>query len=182
MEYIDINKEKKELYRLTKPGKYIFFLKNYSGKLMVEIKSAGVEAYLFGIYEGKNKDNFQLETVQRHMAPGSFSELLIKGVFNDESKFNYQGLIKIDEGADKTHAYQKNQNLIFGEKCFVQSKPYLEILANDVFCTHGSTTGKLDQEQINYLLMRGIDKVESEKLLVKGFVDEIYQKVIELKS
>ena len=72
--------------------------------------------------------------------------------------------------------------MIFGEKCFVQSKPYLEILANDVFCTHGSTTGKLDQEQINYLLMRGIDKVESEKLLVKGFVDEIYQKVIELKS
>ena len=118
-----------------------------------------------------------METIQRHIAPESTSNLLIKGVFYDESKFIYQGLIRIEKEAQKSHAYQKNQNIIMSDKCFIDSRPFLEILANDVFCTHGSTTGKLNQKQIYYLQTRMLDKSAAEKLIIDGFIREITAKI-----
>jgi len=110
-----------------------------------------------------------------------FESLLIKGVFLNQSKFIYQGLIKIEKTGQKSHAYQKNKNLILGEKVFVDSRPFLEILADDVFCTHGSTTGKIDEESIFYLKSRGLDQKKAEELYISGFIQEIIDK-IELHS
>src|SRR3990167_1751845 len=98
-------------------------------------------------------------------------------VFYDESKFIYQGLIRIEKEAQKSKAYQKNQNLMMSDKCFVDSRPFLEILANDVYCTHGSTTGKLNQNEIYYLMTRSLDKNSAKKLLVDGFIQEIPEKI-----
>jgi Fe-S cluster assembly protein SufD len=108
---------------------------------------------MFGLFEGKSQDDFQIETVQHHLAQGSTSNLLIKGVFAESSRFDYSGLIRIEKEGQQSHAYQKNQNLLLSPDSFVQSKPFLEILANDVFCTHGSTTGKLNEEQIFYIIL-----------------------------
>lgn len=177
--FINLNKEKQDKLEITKSGKYIVFFKNLSGKFSFELKEKGIDLDIFGLFIGKKNDQFRIETVQRHISPNSTSNLLIKGVFYDESKFIYQGLIRIEKEAQKSHAYQKNQNLIMSDKCFVDSRPFLEILANDVFCTHGSTTGKLNSDQRYYLETRGLDGKLAEKLLVEGFIREIPAKIEE---
>lgn len=160
-------------YSFTKEGEYYINLKNFNGTLMVDIQGKGIKVYVRGLYIGKKKNVFTLKTIQKHTAPGSFSDLLVKGVFYDESQFTYEGLIRIEKDAQKTHAYQKNQNLVLSQKVVVNSRPFLEILANDVFCTHGSTTGGLNKEQLYYLSTRGLSEKLSEKLLVKGFIKDV---------
>lgn len=175
---IQIKKIKDGVKKLVfdKPGDYLVFFENITGKLIFDITASGVKLNVYGLYIGKNKSEFKIDTFQNHKAPNSTSNLLIKGVFYDSSIFYYRGLIRIEKGAQKSHAYQKNQNLIMSDNCFVDSKPYLEILANDVFCTHGSTTGRLDKEQIFYTKSRGLNEKQAEELLVKGFINEIRYK------
>ncbi|OGK17295.1 hypothetical protein A2774_03775 [Candidatus Roizmanbacteria bacterium RIFCSPHIGHO2_01_FULL_39_12c] len=175
--FVNLNREKKDRYIFNKPGKYIVYFKNLSGKFEFELKAAGIDLDIFGLFIGKGKDKFEVETIQKHSAPESTSNLLIKGVFYDEAKFIYQGLIRIEKQAQKTHAYQKNQNLIMSDKCFVDSRPFLEILANDVFCTHGSTTGRLNEEQIYYLQTRHLDYNSAQGLLIGGFTREIPDRI-----
>jgi Fe-S cluster assembly protein SufD len=175
--FIDVVKENKTEYRLSRPGKYVFFLNNYSGNLIVKINSENVKAYLYGVYTGRNKDVFRLHTTQHHQVGKSFSDLLIKSVLYDESKLLYEGLIKIDKKAQQSQAYQKNQSLVMSDKCFVDSRPDLEILANDVFCTHGSTIGQPDKEQINYLLNRGIAFDQAQLMIVDGFLHEVKERI-----
>ena len=154
-----------------------FFFHNISGKLTFEIIQSNIKLYIYGLFTGRNKDEFHIETIQHHTAHGSLSDLLIKGVFEDQSKFIYQGLIRLEKEAQKSHAYQKNQNVMLSKNVFVDTRPFLEILANDVFCTHGSATGKLSEDQLLYAQTRGLSQKESEKLLVRGFVDELYDKI-----
>lgn len=160
-----------------KPGKYVVFLHNLSGKVTVELNVPNVEVDIFGLFVGKSAKNFEIETVQHHKAPRTTSNLFIKGVFDDQSKFNYQGLIRIEKKAQKSHAYQKNQNLILSPGVFVESKPFLEILANDVFCTHGSTTGRLNREDLFYVCSRGFSEQSAKDLLVAGFIEDIFDKI-----
>lgn len=180
MFFNDLTKKNLDKYIINKPGKHLFFLYNQSGKLVVDIATEKADVYIFGLFIGRNSDRFQLETVQHHKVGRSFSNLLIKGVFFDESKFIYQGLIRIEKSAQKSHAYQKNQNLMLSKNCFVDSRPFLEILANDVFCTHGSTTGKLNEEQIYYLTTRGLTPVQAQQILIEGFVSDIFSKIEQL--
>lgn len=175
--FINLNEKPKEKLKFTKAGKYVIFFHNYSGKVTVELAASDIEVDIFGLYIGKNQDAFKIETVQHHNAPRSWSNLLIKGVFDDESRLDYQGLIRIEKTGQQSHAYQKNQNIILSNKTYVESKPFLEILANDVFCTHGSTTGKLNAEQLFYVRSRGFNQKAAQALLVEGFVNEIFEQV-----
>lgn len=177
MKFTDVSKEKKDRYLVKTPGKHIFFLHNFSGELNIEVEAKLAEVYIFGIYIGRGADNFKVNTIQNHKVGENVSDLLIKGVFFDESKFIYQGLIRIEKKAQKSNAYQKNQNLIMSPNVFVDSRPFLEILANDVRCTHGSTTGKLDAEQIYYLQSRGLAFASAEKVLIKGFIEDVFNKI-----
>jgi Fe-S cluster assembly protein SufD len=180
--FININKElsgdKTRHITFDKPEEYVVFLHNISGRFVFDLQSK-CRVYIFGLFIGKDTDDFKIETIQHHQAVGSFSDLLIKGVFRDKSKFHYQGLIKIEQTGQQSHAYQKNQNLVLSKDVFVESRPFLEILANDVFCTHGSTTGKLNKEDIFYLQTRGLNKSNSEGLLVEGFVQQLVDAVAE---
>ncbi|MCX7955937.1 MAG: SufD family Fe-S cluster assembly protein [Patescibacteria group bacterium] len=160
-----------------KKGDYLVYFENYSGELKIELVQEEVNVNIYGLYIGKNNNKFKIKTVQHHKAPNSKSNLLIKGVFYDKSHFIYDGLIRIEKKAQKSHAYQKNQNLLMSEKAKVESNPNLEILANDVFCTHGSTTGFLNEEEIFYLKTRGIEENKAEKLLIEGFIKEIKEKL-----
>lgn len=175
--FINLNNEKKETFSLTESGKYIVFFHNKSGKFTFELKESGIELYIYGLITGKNAEEYKIETIQHHIAPNSLSDLFIKGVFEDKSKLLYQGLIRIEKSGQQSHAYQKNQNLILSSEAFVDSRPFLEILANDVFCTHGSTTGKLNKEQIFYAKSRGLSTKKANQLLVEGFINEVYLKV-----
>jgi len=177
MKFFNLNQTKQSRLTFDKPGDYTVFFYNLSGEFDFNIKSSGVNLDIFGLFVGKKSDNFELKTNQYHIAPGSTSNLLIKGVFDDNSKFIYQGLIKIEKSGQKSHAYQKNKNLILSPGVYVDSRPFLEILANDVFCTHGSTTGKINEESLFYLKSRGLNQSKAEKLYVSGFIQEITDKI-----
>mgnify|MGYP000325784695 CR=1 FL=1 len=176
MVYFQRIKESKE-YLIKEKGKYLFFLNNFSGNLKIVIENKNCQVFIFGVYLGKGKEEFNLNTFQIHKVGNSFSNLLIKGVFFEQSKFFYQGLIRIEKGADNSYAYQKNQNLVLSENCQVESRPYLEILANDVFCTHGATTSNLDKEQIFYLKTRGFNEKRANFILVEGFLLEVIKEI-----
>lgn len=177
MNFIDLNKLNQPIVKLSKPGRYVAYVENRSGNFVFEITSENVDLEIYGLFHGKQSEEYIVHTVQHHKSPNSKSNLLIRGVFEDESKFHYTGLVKIDKKAQKSHAYQKNQNLILSDGVFVESEPFLEIEANDVFCTHGSTTGKINEDQLYYMTSRGVSREEAKKLIVQGFLEEIRQSV-----
>ncbi|MGB9883371.1 MAG: SufD family Fe-S cluster assembly protein [Microgenomates group bacterium] len=174
---INLNLENKSVIVFDKPGNYLVVFKNLSGEYWFKIISENVNVEIYGLFVGKNSDQFNIRTIQHHIAPNSSSNLLIKGVFFDKAKFFYRGLAKIEKNAQKSHAYQKNQNLVLSDEVDIDSRPDLEIEANDVFCTHGSTTGYLNPEQIFYLKTRGLSQKEAERILIEGFVAEIEEKI-----
>lgn len=177
--FIHITNSFKKEFHFTHPGMYTVFVYNISGTFQFSIESPGIDLMIFGLFTLKQNDTYKLETIQRHGAPSSTSNLLIKSIVADSAKFSYRGLIRIEKNAQKSHAYQKNQNLLISSDGFVDSRPYLEILANDVFCTHGSTTGTLDTQQLHYVQSRGLSPSEAEHLLLFGFAEEVIQRVKE---
>lgn len=175
--FIDVNTTGKDKIVLNKPGEYLAFMHNLSRQVTFDIRSPEVNLEVYGIYIGRGTDNFSLESTQLHTSPGSESNLYIKGVFFDESKFLYKGLIRIEKTAAGSKAYQKNQNLKMSGKAFVESDPFLEILNNDVSCGHGSSTGKLNEEDIYYLMSRGITRQKAEDLLIEGFIGDVVETI-----
>jgi len=177
MKYIDLTarKEAGEIV-IDKPGEYIATMRNVSGEYVFRLACEKIDLKIIGLFDGRSSDDFRIHTVQHHAAPNSVSNLLIKGVFRDASKFHYTGMVKIDKGAQGSHAYQKNQNLLLSKDAFVESEPFLEIEANDVFCTHGSTTGRINEDEVFYLKTRGIDAEHAKTLIVDGFLREVSEK------
>ncbi|RKX36437.1 MAG: Fe-S cluster assembly protein SufD [Verrucomicrobia bacterium] len=116
-------------------------------------------------------------TLQSHLAPHASSDLLYKNALMDDSRTVFSGLIKVAEDAQKTDAYQSNRNLLVSPTAEANSLPGLEIQANDVRCTHGSTTGQIDESELFYLLSRGIRPNLARELLVFGFFEEVILKV-----
>lgn len=175
--YIDLNKTKKSTIVLRKPGKYVAFMENVSGNFTFELRSADIDLSIYGVFHGTGTDTYRVHTVQHHFAPRSTSNLLIRGVFDDASQFHYTGLVKLEKKAQQSHAYQKNQNLVLSSQAKVESEPFLEIEANDVFCTHGSTTGGINPDELYYLMSRGLTGTETKKLIVQGFLDHVRMQV-----
>jgi len=171
---INLNTTKNRKITLDKPGKYTLFFFNLCSQPEITITSENIDVNILGIYIGRKNDSFYLNTTQHHKVGKSKSNLLIKGIFFDDAKFYYEGLIKIDKNAQKTQAHQKNQNIIESPDCHIESKPFLEIKANDIICTHGSTTGQISADQLHYLQTRGMKKNQAKKLLFEGFVQEIF--------
>lgn len=180
MKFIDVAASGKNTYVVRTPEVHVFFLYNYSGELTIHMACPQAQVYIFGLYIGKGTDNFSLHTTQHHAIGSTISDLLIKGVFYDESKFLYEGLIQIDKGAQQSNAYQKNQNLLLSPTAFVDSRPFLEIKANDVRCTHASTTGRLNRDQLSYIHARGLPQKQAEELLVMGFVQDVFNRMQEI--
>lgn len=147
------------------------------GDVKIAIKGKSANVAILGIIVGYGKQKINLYTLQDHFQPNSVSDLFIKSVLFDESKFNYRGLIKIEKNAQKSNAYQKNQNLLMSPSAWADSRPYLEILANDVRCTHGATIGRVDEQQLYYLATRGLSEIEATKLIVSGFYQEILDRI-----
>ncbi len=182
MQFIHVTETPDKPFVFDSPGDYVVYFHNISGKYDFEMNVSGITLYIFGLFTGTGAHEYKIETIQHHKAQGSYSDLFIKGVFDDASKFYYQGLIRIEKEGQQSHAYQKNQNLILSKDVFVESNPFLEILANDVFCTHGSTTGKLNKDEIAYLKTRGLNDKKARHLLVEGFANEVIDKVNEKVS
>ena len=120
---------------------------------------------------------FDQRTLQSHQAPHTSSNLLYKNALLDQARTIFSGLIIVDPDAQKTDAYQSNRNLLLSDEAEANSLPGLEIQANDVRCTHGATSGHVDDEQMFYLESRGIPPVVARELLVFGFFEEVLNKL-----
>lgn len=142
-----------------------------------DLAGPGAQAFVHGFMFGDQKQHFHLHTLQRHLLDHCTSDLLIKSCLKDRARSVYQGLIQVSEGAQRTDAYQANRNLLLSETARADSIPGLEILANDVRCTHGATIGHVDDEQMHYLMSRGLPRSEAQRLIVEGFFAPVLDRI-----
>ena len=148
--------------------------KNFSD---LDLIGEGANGRMSGFYFTDGKQHLDHDTQQNHLAPNTTSDLLFKGALKENSRSVWQGMIYVAEGAQKTDGYQANRNLVLSESTRADSIPGLEILADDVRCTHGATVGKIDPDLVFYLRSRGISPEEAERLVVEGFFDPIMQRI-----
>tara|TARA_B100000029_G_scaffold131731_1_gene125525 strand:- start:3198 stop:4445 length:1248 start_codon:yes stop_codon:yes gene_type:complete len=123
----------------------------------------------------KENEHQEIKTLINHLAPNCKSNQKVKNILNDESKGVYQGKIYVKNIAQKTDAYQLSKALLLKENTEFNSKPELEIYADDVKCSHGSSSGNVDRESIHYLMTRGLTREDSIKLLIKGFLNDVIE-------
>jgi len=138
-------------------------------------------AFINGIINLKDDQQHEIKTNINHLAENTKSYQLVKSVLNDNSKGVYQGKIYVNSIAQKTDGYQLSKALLLSENTEFDAKPELEIYADDVKCSHGSTSGNLDQELIFYLRSRGLNYKQAKKLLVNGFLLDVAEKITDLK-
>lgn len=141
------------------------------------LKAPGAHVDMLGLYLGEGSQHFDHETLQDHIAAHASSNLLFKGALHDETRSVFRGLIRVHPGAQRTDAYQTNRNLILSNQARADSLPNLEIAADDVRCSHAATIGQLDEEEIFYLLSRGIPRKEAMRLVIFGFFGEVLEQL-----
>ncbi len=141
------------------------------------LRQPGSRVDMLGMIYTCGRQHIDYHTLQDHDAPHASSDLLYNGVLRDKSRTVFRGMIRVHKDAQKTDAYQKNNNLALSGDAHADSIPGLEIQANDVRCTHGSTTGEIDKDQIFYLMSRGISQSEAERLIVEGFYEIVLQRI-----
>ena len=136
-----------------------------------------IESTLNGLFLSRGEEHVDNYTSIEHAAPGCESHELYKGVLADKSHGVFRGKIHVHQIAQQTDAYQSNQNLLLGDDAEIMSKPQLEIYADDVKCSHGSTTGELDEQAIFYLRARGIGEAAARRVLTRAFADELVERI-----
>ena len=148
--------------------------KNYSA---LSLSGKGANGKMSGFYFTDKDQHLDHDTRQNHLAANTTSDLLFKGALLDQSHSVWKGMIYVSPEAGKTDGYQSNRNLILSRQARADSIPGLEILTDDVRCTHGATVGKIDEEQVFYLQSRGLSRGDAEHLIVEGFFDPIMQRI-----
>ena len=132
---------------------------------------------LYGLYITEGLNHVDNHTRVDHAMPNCQSNELYKGIMKDKSTGVFNGKIMVHLDAQKTNAYQRNQNILLDENATINTKPQLEIFADDVKCTHGATIGQLDEEPMFYLRSRGIPEDVARKMLLNAFADDIAEKI-----
>ena len=142
-----------------------------------QLSAPGAHSEMLALTVAHGTQEFDQRTLQIHQAPNTSSNLLYKNALLDQAKTIFSGLIVVDPDAQKTDAYQSNRNLMLSDEAEANSLPGLEIQANDVRCTHGATSARIDREQEFYLESRGIRAAQAQELLVFGFFEEVLGKI-----
>jgi Fe-S cluster assembly protein SufD len=143
----------------------------------VALTGRGASAQVNGVMFTTGRQHLAYFTRQDHAAPHTTSDLLYKAGLKDRSRIVWKGMIRVEKDAQRTDAYQKNDNLVLSESARADSIPGLEIEANDVRCTHGATAGRVDDEMIFYAQARGIKRAEAIRLIVEGFFANVYDRI-----
>ncbi|MBD3422258.1 MAG: Fe-S cluster assembly protein SufD [Chitinivibrionales bacterium] len=148
-------------------------------RLICDLNGPGSEGVLNGVFFASQKQHMDIRCVQEHNSRAASSNAVYKGAVKDNSRSIFQGLIRVDKGANQTDAYLTNKNLIINDGARADSIPGLQIDTNDVKCSHGSTTGKISEDELFYLMSRGISRAQARHMLVMGFFEEHLQKLPE---
>ena len=145
--------------------------------LNIEVVGQNCLTNLNGTYLLKGNQHVDNHTIVDHKAPNCESHELYKGVVNDQSTAVFNGKVFVRKDAQKINAFQSNANVLLSDESTVNSKPELEIYADDVKCSHGSTTGQLDEEAVFYLRARGLSEKSARKLMIGAFVNDVLKKI-----
>ena len=154
------------------------FIKN---EINCNLNSEYSSAFINGIINLENSQHHEIKTNINHLAENTKSYQLIKSVLNDNAKGIYQGKIYVASKAQKTNGYQLSKALLLNENTEFNGKPELEIYADDVKCSHGATSGNLDEDAIFYLMSRGLSHQQSKELLIKGFLLDAVEKITDVE-
>ena len=148
------------------------------GKVRMEtlLAGPGADAKVTGAYAPHARQHVDFDTTQEHGAPNTTSDLAFRGILADRSSAVWRGMIKVDPGAQQTDAFQVCRNLLLSKRAHADAIPGLEILANDVRCTHAAAVAQVDKEQLFYLQSRGLDVASSMRLVIEGFMAELVER------
>jgi Fe-S cluster assembly protein SufD len=146
-------------------------------RIEASLVGQGASVELKGLFFGSEHQFFDYHTLQQHVVGNTTSDLLFKGALRDEARSVYAGLIRIEPNATRSDAYQANRNLLLSKTAKAHSIPMLEILNNDVRCTHGATVAPVDPEHLFYLQSRGIPALTAERMVVHGFFGEVLDRI-----
>jgi Fe-S cluster assembly protein SufD len=150
------------------------FIRN---NLSLFLNGENIEAHLNGFFVGSKNRHVDTRTVVDHLMPRCESFQLYKGIAADKSTGVFNGKIFVRRDAQKTNAYQSSKNMLLGDEATVNAKPELEIYADDVKCSHGSSTGKLNEDALFYLRSRGLGIETARTLLLHAFAGEVFEKI-----
>lgn len=159
-------------YTVTLPGAELV-----RNNLNVNLVESATETHLFGLYLGAENQLIDNHTTVDHRKPNCFSNELYKGVLAGNAKAVFNGKVFVRQEAQKTNAFQQNNNILLSDKAVIDSKPQLEIFADDVKCSHGSTTGQFHPEALFYLRSRGISESSARAMLVSAFAFDVINKI-----
>jgi Fe-S cluster assembly protein SufD len=143
----------------------------------VALVGPGANAQVDGVMFTEGKQLLSYHTLQQHHAIRCKSDLLYKCALQDRSRLEWRGMIKVNRDAQKSDGYQRNDNLILSENALADSIPGLEILADDVKCSHGATAGRVDDEQVFYARCRGLTRNEAIRMIVAGFFQQVFDRI-----
>jgi Fe-S cluster assembly protein SufD len=148
------------------------------GKIRTEtlLAGEGAEGKVTGAYAPHARQHIDFDTTQEHGAPNTTSDLAFRGILADRSEVVWRGMIKVDPGAQQTDAFQECRNLLLSKRAHADAIPGLEILANDVRCTHAAAIAQIDPEQLFYLRSRGLGEGPSKRLVIEGFMAELVER------
>src|SRR5947208_2886333 len=141
------------------------------------VAGVGATSRVTGAYFSDGDQHLDYDTFQEHIAPNTTSDFAFKGALRDEATAVWRGMIRVEEDAQKTNAYQECRNLMLSPTTHAVPIPGLEILANDVRCTHAATVGRVNREDMFYLMSRGLTRQEAERLIVRGFFQEVLDRI-----
>jgi Fe-S cluster assembly protein SufD len=149
------------------------------GKIRIQndLAGPGATSRVTGAYFADGSQHLDYDTLQKHIAPNTTSDFAFKGALRDKASAVWRGMIRVEQEAQKTNAYQENRNLLLSPNAHADSIPGLEIEANDVRCTHGATVSQVDRDELFYCMARGLSRGEAERLIVRGFYQEIFDRI-----
>ncbi|HTZ06008.1 MAG TPA: Fe-S cluster assembly protein SufD [Gaiellaceae bacterium] len=149
------------------------------GKVRIQndLNGPGATSRVTGAYFADGDQHIDYDTFQEHIAPNCESDFAFKGALRDHATAVWRGMIRVEPDAQKTNAYQECRNLMLSPTAHAVPIPGLEIMANDVRCTHGATVSRVDREQLFYLMARGLPRAEAERMVVRGFFQDVLDRI-----
>lgn len=165
-----------------KDGSTTWVLADLGSKVMlsnigVDLLGDGTAGELVGVFFADHDQRYAIKTLSHHNALNTNAETLVHGVLTDSARVEFDGMIRIEPGAQYTASFLSDHTLLLSNECRAESIPGLEIGANEVSASHGATTGKIDEEQLFYLMVRGIPRDEAERIIVQGFFEPVLQRI-----
>jgi len=146
-------------------------------RIQNDLSGPGGTSRVTGAYFADGDQHLDYDTFQEHIAPNCESDFAFKGALRDHATAVWRGMIRVEPEAQKTNAYQECRNLMLSPTAHAVPIPGLEIMANDVRCTHGATVSRVDREQLFYLMTRGLPRAEAERMVVRGFFQNVLDRI-----